>query len=308
MIHAFYRPRARAWRRAARYAQHTIEYVSQRLLPYPWPHMSAVEGIIGGGMEYPMMTLIGDVSMPYAQQMIIAHELIHMWFPMQVGSNETAHAWQDEGLTDFVTDFVTADFWRRKSTGPGSIAEYVAMARMGADREPLMQHGDRYAPGFGYVMASYNKPKAVLHQLVGMYSADAVFTALRDYAQAWDRRHPTPWDFFASMNRSLGSDLDWYWRTWCYENWRLDVEIAEVRTDGTETVVVVQDLGDAPQPTVVRATFVDGRTEDRTVPVQHWLAGNRSAEVRFTGEVSSVAIDPARMTLDVDPSNNVWRR
>jgi hypothetical protein len=171
-----------------------------------------------------------------------------------------------------------------------------------------MQHGDRYGPGFGYGFASYTKPKALLHQLVGMFGEERVFAALQDYVRAWDRRHPTPWDFFASMNRSLGEDLDWYWRTWCYETWRLDVEVAEVRTDDAGTVVVIEDLGDAPQPTLVRATFGDGRTEERTVPVRHWLDGHRRAELRFAADVVEVRIDPERTTLDVDPSNNVWRR
>jgi hypothetical protein len=307
-IHAFYRPQARAWRKAARYAQHTIEYASAKLTPYPWPHMSACEGIIGGGMEYPMMTVIGDMHVPAMQQMVVAHELMHMWFPMQVGSNETAHPWQDEGLTDFVTSYLTADYWRHRSANSATLAEYRAMAAMGADEEPLMRHGDHYVTPMGYGFASYTKPRAILHQLIGLCGEERVFAALAAYVRDWDRRHPTPWDFFRAMNRELGQDLDWYWRTWCYENWRLDQEVADVREGDQDTVVVIRDLGDAPHPSRVRATFADEHTEEQTVPVAHWLAGNRSAELRFGPGVVVVAIDPDQVTLDVDPKNNVWRK
>ncbi|MCA8977940.1 MAG: M1 family metallopeptidase, partial [Planctomycetes bacterium] len=95
MIHAVYEQDAGDWVRGAEYARHTIEYMSENVYPYPWPHMTACEGIISGGMEFPMMTIIGG-RRPAGT---IAHELIHMWFPMIVGSNEKRYAWQDEGFT-----------------------------------------------------------------------------------------------------------------------------------------------------------------------------------------------------------------
>ncbi|HLQ37957.1 MAG TPA: M1 family aminopeptidase, partial [Planctomycetota bacterium] len=308
LIHAVYRQRCRAWRKAARYAQHTIEWVSANLNPYPWPQMTACEGLLGGGMEYPMMTWIGDMGAPSLQQAVIAHELIHMWFPMQVGSDEAAHAWQDEGLTDFVTDFVTADWFQHKKVGERTLQEYVAVARASDHEEPLMRHGDHYETEMAYGFCSYTKPAAMLHQLVGMRGRDQVFGALKSYVQAWSFKHPTPYDLFALLNGALGENLDWYWRTWCFETWHLDQAIAEVQDDGAATTVVIEDLGEAPGPAHVRVTYADESTEDQTVDVHEWLQGKRRAVLHFRAGVIKAVLDPEHTTMDIDPRNNVWRK
>ncbi|HZD05120.1 MAG TPA: hypothetical protein VE173_09380, partial [Longimicrobiales bacterium] len=105
MIHSYYRlhDAATAWAvGGARYTRDAIEGLSGYLWPYPWPRMTSMEGVLdGGGMEYPMAT----VMQPWADTLSLAgdlmHETGHMWFPMQVGSDETRHPWMDEGLTQF---------------------------------------------------------------------------------------------------------------------------------------------------------------------------------------------------------------
>jgi aminopeptidase N len=182
------------------------------------------------------------------------------------------------------------------------------MLAKSAGQEPMMRHSDHYEKPGSYQFNSYTKPCAVLHQLCGMVGREQVLAALREYGVAWTGKHPLPWDFFASMNRSLGQDLDWYWRTWCYETWQLDQSVADVKEENRETVVTIEDLGLAPHPSLVRATWNDGHTEDRTVPVTHWLQGNRRATVKFGAGAEKVEIDPEHTSLDVDPKNNVWAR
>ena len=104
-IFSFYRihPPAAAWAiGGARFTRDAIEQLSTYLWKYPWPTMTSMEGILtGGGMEYPRMTLM----QPWADTLSLAgdlmHETGHMWFPMQVGSNETRFTWMDEGLTQY---------------------------------------------------------------------------------------------------------------------------------------------------------------------------------------------------------------
>ena len=103
MIHAVYETNARAWDKGADFCRHAVEYMSKRTYPYPWPHMTACEGIVGGGMEFPMMTDVGTTGSPRGVQGTIAHETIHMWFPMICGSNEKEYSFMDEGLTSFFT-------------------------------------------------------------------------------------------------------------------------------------------------------------------------------------------------------------
>jgi hypothetical protein len=93
MVHALYRPGAENWEHAARYGRHSIEWVSDYLWPYHWPHMTSVEGLLSGGMEFPMVTLIGTRADTIALYSVTVHEYIHMWFPMQAASDEKRHTW-----------------------------------------------------------------------------------------------------------------------------------------------------------------------------------------------------------------------
>ena len=111
MIHAFYRPDRSLWKRSAEFAQFSIEHLSQTIMPYPYPHMTTVEGIIGGGMEYPMMTLIGPGRNDRSLFGVTYHEIGHMWFPMIVGQDEKQYTWMDEGLTSFNTNEGAGAFW-----------------------------------------------------------------------------------------------------------------------------------------------------------------------------------------------------
>ncbi|MDX1428722.1 MAG: M1 family metallopeptidase, partial [Rhodothermales bacterium] len=92
-IHSLYRPDARTWDKQAGYAAYSIDFLSRTVMPYPYPQMTSVEGIIGGGMEYPMITLIGGNRDESRLMSVTIHELAHMWFPMIVGQDEKAYTW-----------------------------------------------------------------------------------------------------------------------------------------------------------------------------------------------------------------------
>lgn len=308
LVQTFYRRPNAAWRPSCKFAQHTIEHLSQWLAPYPWPHATVVEGILGGGMEYPMLTLCGDQRIAFGQQSLIAHELGHMWFPMLVGNDETAFGWQDEGLVDFYTELLESDYWRRDRTkkAPSSMRQYAQYAAQGLDREPMLRHADHLQFRESYGFLSYTKPAAVLQQLARWLGEDKVTAALRDYTQAWRFAHPTPEDFFASMNRSLGQDLDWYWSTWWTTTWTLDHAVGAVTNGEQGATVVIRDEGRAPHPAFVRVRFLDGTTQDAEVPVGTWLAGATTATLTFAKSVVEVTIDPEQRTLDVDRDDNRW--
>jgi hypothetical protein len=105
MAFAYYRPQAAAnWSDAADQSRMSIEEYSERWFPYPWPHISAVEGPITG-MEYPMIAMEGQGREVYDLFNVVTHEIGHMWFPMIVASNERTRMWQDEGFNTFINTF-----------------------------------------------------------------------------------------------------------------------------------------------------------------------------------------------------------
>ncbi len=312
VIHTFYRDLAPRWKHVTRYQQHAISFLSAYTgFPYPWPHMTAVEGsaIIGGGMEFPMMTLMGDYNArgDSALYYVTAHELAHMWIPMIVGSNERAFSWIDEGSTTFAENQARADFFPGPLHFLGDQNNYIQTALSGMEGE-IMRPSNYHASSVAFLTASYTKPASLLRALRGVLGDEVFLEAYRAFIHTWAFKHPYPYDLFNTFERVSGQDLDWFWRTWYFDTWTLDQAIGDVVTDETGVTVTIDDFGRVPMPVRLRATYAGGRQEEVTLPVEVWLEEGR---VRATatlppGPVTRVEIDPDRFFPDVDRSNNVW--
>jgi hypothetical protein len=307
LVHAFYRPEQTVWQNAAEYGRYSIEHLSDRFVPYPWPHMSIVEGVIGGGMEYPMITLIGGNRTPQSLFGVTYHEIAHMWFPMIVAQDEKRFTWMDEGLTSFNTTDAMVDYWNDQLAWSPERQFYYQIA--GTDLEVYsMRHGDEFplgTPARG--VAAYSKPAVAFNALRGIVGEDRFETAYREYFDRWAFKHPYPWDLFNAFNDALVEDLGWFWRTMMYETWTHDLAIEDVRVGPDRVVVEIEDLGWAPMPADVRVTYDDGMMIEQRIPVDVWLEGKTSITLEFAGgEAVMVEIDPEGFLPDVDRTNNVW--
>jgi hypothetical protein len=318
-IHSFFRlsAPAAAWRiGGARYTRDAVQQLSTELWPYPYPQMTSMEGVLdGGGMEYPMMTLM----QPWADTLSLAgdlmHETGHMWFPMQVGSNETRYPWMDEGFTQYNTAQAmrvlygeprSAAGGRPNDAEIGQRASYLRAARAGQEA-PLMLHGDEYPPGLYYVM-QYNKTAQVLAALRAVLGPATFHQAFADYGRRWIGRHPEPWDFFNAIAAAAGRDLSWFWTTWFYQTWPLDQAIDAVTPAGDSVAITIADRGLAPMPVLLAVTRADGRVQQLELPVDVWLGGSRRASVRVAAapRIVRVEIDPDGAFPDLDRTNQTW--
>jgi hypothetical protein len=316
-IHCFYRisKPAAAWAvGGARYTRDAIERLSAYLWPYPWPQMTSIEGILDdGGMEYPMATLIS----PWADTLSLAgdlmHETGHMWFPMQVGSNETRYPWMDEGFTQFdVAQAMRGLYGEPRAGGRPNDSEqgqrqlYVGTARAGDDML-LMWPGDLY-PQELYFTMFYDKTAQVLAALRGVLGEEVFHRAYREYGRRWVGKHPYPYDFFNTISTASGRDLSWFWTTWFYEPWPLDQAITSVEAQGDSTAITMEDRGLAPMPAPIVVTRADGSVQRLEVPVDVWLTGARRHVVRVAGSPSvvKVEIDPAGLFPALHRDDEVW--
>jgi hypothetical protein len=316
-INSFFRltAAAAAWRLGgARFTRDAIEQMSAWLWPYPYPRMTSMEGVLGGGgMEYPMMTLMR----PWADTLSLAgdlmHETGHMWFPMQVGSNETRYPWMDEGLTQFDVAVAMRALYgeprpggRRNDSQAGQRSVYLDAVRAGGDA-PLMRSGDDY-PQALYFSMYYDKTAMALDALRAILGPDTFHRAFVAYGRRWINRHPQPYDFFNTVADVSGRDLSWFWTTWFYEAWPLDQALASVTPEGDSVAIAIVDRGLAPMPVPLAVTRADGSVQRLEVPVTVWLAGARRAVVRLAREprIVRVAIDPEGDFPDIDPANQTW--
>lgn len=312
-INTYYRDTAPLWHSQTEYAQHSISFLSDYMqTPYPWPHMSSVEGadIIGGGMEYPMMTIIGDYNTAGATRLygVTAHELAHMWFPMIVSTNERRYTWIDEGYTSFHTNEANIDYFGSDRFDQTDVfGQYIQIA--GSDFEgEIMRWSDYHYPGPAYGIASYPKPASVLYALRGVIGEEKFMEAHLELIDRWQYKHPYPWDIFKTIEDVAGKDLSWFWRSWLYETWVLDQSIAGVTTDGSNTIIEIKDLGNVPMPVLLRLTYENGMVVDEMIPETHWLNGFRTYNFKAPdhGSLIKAEIDPDNLFPDVDRSNNLW--
>ncbi len=314
LINAFWRASSPHWSSVWRYAQHSITLLSEYTgFPYPWPHMTVVEGsgIIGGGMEFPMVTLIGGYAGAgqAALHGVTAHELAHMWVPMIVSNDERRYAWMDEGTTSFSTTQAQNAFYERENHEAEDMESYLQIARVGLEGE-IMRRSDFHYDGAAYGTASYPKPAVLLGALREMLGRETFQEAFQTFIRNWAYKHPQPWDLFNTFNTVSGQNLDWFWRTWYYETWTLDHAVGSVTVTGGTTTITIEDRGWAPMPARVSITLEDGQVLVREVPVETWLGGATTATIDVDGNtpVTRVEIDASAAFPDIDRENNVWER
>ena len=309
-IHSFYRPDISSWLDSAEYIRHAVAFHAERWHPYPWPQMTGAEGPVGG-MEYPMLTFVRDFGDGRSVYETLNHEIGHMWFPMMVGSNEPSYPWMDEGLTTYIEGYATGDYWDDPEYWRNDQDAYLMVA--GIEQEtPIMRHADLHGPEGTYSFAAYWKPATLLRALETVIGQETVWESLRAYADAWMYRHPDPVDFFNTVERVAGRDLDWFWHPFWYETGYLDQAVLGVEIVGSEARVTVGDEGSAPMPATVQVTLSSGEALREAVPVEAWLAGAREQVVTFSipggASVDLVEVDPDVVLPDVNRDNNVWER
>ena len=217
---------------------HTIDVYGRFAFPYPYPVAQSVNGPVGG-MEYPMITFNGPRpvkdkktgNLTYTERAkygligVVIHEIGHNWFPMIVNSDERQWTWMDEGLNTFL-QFQAERLWDKdypaRRGEPKDIAEYM----LSQNQVPLMTQSDSVLQ-FG--ANGYGKPATALTILrETVLGRDLFDRAFREYAVRWRFKHPTPYDFFRTMEESSGVDLDWFWRGWFYGTDHVDIALDKV--------------------------------------------------------------------------------
>ncbi|HEX6965841.1 MAG TPA: M1 family metallopeptidase [Gemmatimonadaceae bacterium] len=322
LTQSFYQwPKAGAeWQNVAENSQWTISTYSQNFYPYPYPQATSVAGPVAG-MEYPMFVMDGYGS-PEAEGDVFRtndHELGHQWFPMVVGSNERRYAWMDEGINTYLNVFS-----QERRYGPNPVNWPRAMDntqsfkfiwtivhRAGIDA-PLMTRPDQVNPqALGLV--GYEKPAMVLlalrNHVVGRQAFDEAF---RDYIKRWQFKHPTPGDFFRTIENVTGTDLAWFWRSFFYTADILDIGVDSVVNDSAgpgqfDAKVKLSMRTPVPFPVEMRLKLADGSTQDVRYPVNIWYQGKTYvAQIPVKSKVVGVRLWPDQTVPDLVPGDDTW--
>src|SRR3954454_10660498 len=304
---SFYPPSAEPiWNQSTQYVRFAVENYSA-WYPYPYPVAINVNGI-EGGMEFPMIVFCHNRTDPKALFSVTDHEIGHTWFPMIVGNNERLYAWMDEGFNTFMNHYN----WDKKYPGEynrrGDPGLYIPFALSGKE-EPIMTPADRIRGSLS--TTAYTKPglglMLLLDHLVGRERFDPAF---REYARRWAYKHPTPWDFFRTMEDGVGEDLSWFWRSWFYTTERLALPVDSVAVSDSAAVasrVYLRNVGGMPMPVELDLRFEDGTAQHISLPVEIWFHGSDYVlAVSGPKRVVGATIDARNQFPDVRRENNSW--
>ena len=314
------------WSSAADMGRHTIMHHSN-WFHYPYPTAINVNGPVGG-MEYPMIVFCSERRDTLGLYFVTTHELGHEWFPMIVGSNERLYGWQDEGFNTFIDYFSTVDYFKgdtaamrqirtddRMGMNLGRMSFWTEFIRRFAGREaPSLEPQDRN-DGTISTELHYTKPAAGLHFLRNEVVDSAAFDlAFREYARRWAFRHPTPADFFRTMNDALGEDLSWFWRSWFYRTDHLDQAVDSVSVRDSSGVAVqsrvyLSNRMEMVAPVDLTITGADGSVQHVKLPVEVWYRGGTTSLPLHSTPAARpvrVVIDERGVYPDVNRTNNTW--
>jgi hypothetical protein len=238
------------------------------------------------GMEYPMICFNGgrpnedgtvSERTRYGMYGVIIHEVGHNFFPMIVNSDERQWTWMDEGINTFVQYVAQQDFgeWYPEAiapnkkypsrTGPAkNIVWYMA-----GDQNSLAPIMTKGLNTYNFGANGYSKPATGLNILRETIMGRELFDySFKTYAQRWMFKHPTPEDFFRTMEDASAVDLDWFWRSWFYTTDYVDIGVKEVKTYYVSTKINeymrnrIQSWGMSESDLPAYVYFIDEDSED----------------------------------------------
>ncbi|TDX82757.1 M1 family metallopeptidase [Epilithonimonas xixisoli] len=299
----------KAWGRSTEYTKASIEHYSGKWFEYPYPAATNVAGN-EGGMEYPGIVFCHMNSKGEGLWGVTDHEFGHTWFPMIVGSNERLFAWMDEGFNTFINELSTEAFNKGEYHRKQNIAQMGAYV-LNDSFEPVMVGPDNMKERSIGVLA-YFKPGLGLGVLrESVLGPEKFDKAFKTYINRWAYKHPTPWDFFHTIENVSGEELNWFWRGWFMNKWKIDQAVKNVKPVNGDfkngAQITVENLGQLPMPTTVEVKFKDGTTEVVKLPVEVWKRNTEwTFQIDSTKEVTQVKLDPQSTVPDVNAKNNVW--
>ena len=220
---------------STRVVAHSLKVYSKYTIDYTYPQATSVHAK-SIGMEYPMICFNfgrpesdGTYSKrtKYGMIGVIIHEVGHNFFPMIINSDERQWTWMDEGLNTFLQYITEQEFERNypsRRGPPNNIVEYMKGDKSGispimTNSESILQFGNN----------AYGKPATALNILRETIMGRELFDySFKTYSERWAFKHPTPADFFRTMEDASAVDLDWFWRGWFYTNDHVDISLDKV--------------------------------------------------------------------------------
>ena len=326
-LHFFYQKNEKTsltWKNMEDAAVKVFQHLNKNFGKYPFDTYSILQGG-DGGMEYPMCTLILGEGSQAGLNGVMAHEVAHSWYQMTLASNESLHAWMDEGFADFASDEAISTIFNEPMNHTGSYNSYFNLVNSGL-QEPAGQHSDHFNTNRAYSTAAYSIGAVFLQQLKYIIGEEVFYRGMKRYYNSWKMKHPEPNDFLRVMEKESGLQLHWYYRYWIQTTKRIDYGIGNIVEKEGTTIVDLVRMSEFPMPIDLIVTYTDGTKELYYIPTNEMMGKKASDDKlvkrielvawpwvnpgyalsinRKLTEIESLEIDPSLRLADINRKNN----
>ena len=301
---------ADAWGRSTEYTKASNEFNSKKWLEFPYPAATNVASV-AGGMEYPGIVFCGAGAKSAGLWGVTDHEFGHTWFPMIVGSNERLFAWMDEGFNTFINSLASKDFnggeYKPRAIDMHNLGKVITSDAY----EPVMSSPDNMKERNIGILAYYKPAIGLTLLREQVLGPDRFDRAFKTYIERWAYKHPTPDDFFRTIENVAGENLNWFWRGWYINNWKLDQAVTDVKyvkNDPAQgALITIENLEKMPMPVILEIKTKSGKVSRLKLPVEVWQRNKQWTFVYpSVEEIVSVVSDPDKVLPDSNSANNSW--
>ena len=316
------------WKRLQDDTAEAFKFINKTFGKYPYSKYSIIQGG-DGGMEYPMATLITGERTYSSLLSVTIHEVLHSWYQMLLGTNESYLAWMDEGFTSFAQNITFLNMFNNiynlDLINPlkKSYNRYYNFVKTGLE-EPLSTHSDHFSTNEAYGVGSYTKGAIFLMQLSYIIGEDNLYKGLRRYYNQWKFKHPNEYDFIRIMEKVSGIELDWYLDYWIKTIHQIDYSV-EVRDNENKYLgIIISRIGKMPMPIEIEIQYDDFSTTNYYIPLSimrgeknlgdnvvllkdwEWVNEHYELDIdQSEKKITKIEINPSEKMADVDKKNNI---
>lgn len=316
------------WKRLQDDTAEAFKFINKTFGKYPYSKYSIIQGG-DGGMEYPMATLITGERTYSSLLSVTIHEVLHSWYQMLLGTNESYLAWMDEGFTSFAQNITFLNMFNNiynlDLINPlkKSYNRYYNFVKTGLE-EPLSTHSDHFSTNEAYGVGSYTKGAIFLMQLSYIIGEDNLYKGLRRYYNQWKFKHPNEYDFIRIMEKVSGIELDWYLDYWIKTIHQIDYSV-EVRDNENKYLgIIISRIGKMPMPIEIEIQYDDFSTTNYYIPLSimrgeknlgdnvvllkdwEWVNEHYELDIdQSEKKITKIEINPSGKMADVDKKNNI---
>ena len=318
-VQAAYNDTAKDFHHSVEWSQNALKYFSTKWpgVSYPFPKMTAFQG--HADMEYPMMVndasvsdtrRFGEQGFKFAQ-MVQDHEIAHTYFPFYMGVNEKRYAYMDEGwATTF--EYLIGQEENGKAYADSvykvfRIHRYINDPSTEED-QPIISMSTQVS-GAGYGNNSYGKA-SLSYLALKDYLGDSTFKkALHYYMNAWNGKHPIPWDYFNCMSTGSGQDLNWFFHNWFFTNNYIDLKVDTIKRQNDSYTINVKNVGGFAIPFDIKIMYADGQNVTMHETPAVWKHNQKKQVFKISSKkiIKSVELDGG-IYMDYTPEDNIWKQ